>query len=497
MKVLLIEPPFYLFQDITPGAASFGLAMLAAMAERSGYKVKVFSPDLELSEVENEEDVITTFSDTAQKMARVKDRLDEILASFQPDVVGISFWTARVLFGLELAEHIKRTVPAIKTIAGGVHATILPEDMLQSGVIDYVIRGEGEFSFISLLQGIEKGGIVEESIDNLSFIDKQGAIVNNPIKYCDNLDDLPFPGYEHFIGYKKFDKNVFKSIMFSRGCPFNCNYCASYKIWSRKTRFHSPQYMVAMVKHINEKFGTDYFQFDDDTFTLKSEPVFEICRLIKKEQLRIKWHCDTRVECVSPELLAAMQDAGLETIAMGVESGDPEMRKIIRKTSSLEVTEQAFKIAAKCGINTRAYFMIGFPGETFAQASRTLDFVEKIKPDIPCISICIPYPGTDSYKIAVAMNSIEDTDSIDWSRYYHHSNINFSGKINAADWSSLLLRCDTIDRKARKRMLEKRVSSNLKNITLGKMLRRYKNNPATIPKDFRDLCTAVLGKFRA
>ncbi len=390
--MLLIEPPFYLFQDLSQGAASFGLAMLAAMADREGHNVKVYSPDLEQTAVNTTEDVITEFKDTDKKMSDVKNRLEQIVEDFQPDVVGISFWTARVLFGLELAKHIKKILPDINVIAGGIHATILPDDMLESGVIDYVIKGEGEFAFVSLLENIDKGILDMADIDNLSFINKDGSVVHNPIKYCDNLDALPFPGYEHFINYEKFDKNVFRSVMFSRGCPFDCNYCASYKLWSRKTRFHSPAYMVKMIKHIHQKFGTDFFQFDDDTFTLKKEPVFEICRMIKQEKLDIKWHCDTRVECVTHELLSAMKEAGLETVAMGVESGDVEVRKIIRKTSSLEATEKAFKIASECGLKTVGYFMIGFPGETYEAANRTLDLAEKLQPtlrsNLKCFLCC-------------------------------------------------------------------------------------------------------------
>ncbi len=492
MKVLLIEPPFYLFQDLSQGAASFGLAMLAAMADREGHNVKVYSPDLEQTAVNITEDVITEFKDTDKKMGDVKNRLEQIIEDFQPDVVGISFWTARVLFGLEMARHIKKVLPDIKVIAGGIHATILPEDMLESGAIDYVIRGEGEFAFVSLLKNIDKGMLDVKDIDNLSFIDKGGSVVHNPIKYCDDLDELPYPGYEHFINYEKFNKNVFRSVMFLRGCPFDCNYCASYKLWSRKTRFHTPVYIVKMLKHIHEKFGTDFFQFDDDTFTLRKEPVFEICRMIKQEKLDIKWHCDTRVECVSHELLSAMKEAGLETVAMGVESGDIEIRKIIRKTASLEATEKAFRIASEIGVNTVGYFMIGFPGETYEAANRTLDLVEKLQPDVPCVSICIPYPGTDCYQLAIEVGSTEDTDSIDWSRYYHHSNINFSGRINAEEWAALLARCNEIDLVARERKLAKAA----RKISINKVIKRYAERPYVIFSDFYRLFSMLIRKLK-
>jgi uncharacterized radical SAM superfamily protein len=497
MKVLLIEPPFYLFQDIQSGSASFGLAMLAAMASREGHDVEIFSPDFELPVQGKSEHVITKYENVDKKMNAVKKRLDEIMGSFKPDVVGISLWTARAKAGMELAGHVKEINPDIKIIGGGIHATLLPEELLGSGSIDFVIRGEGEFAFVSLLESIEKGKDPgEEEIDCLSFLDASGRAVHRPITYCQNLDELPFPGYEHFMGYEKFNKNVFRSVMFSRGCPFDCNYCASHLLWTRKIRFHTPSYMIRMIKHIYRRFGTEYLQFDDDTFTLKKDHVLEICRLIKKERLPIKWHCDTRVECVSPELLSEMKDAGLDAISMGVESGDPEVRKIIRKTSSLEATRNAFKVASESGIKTTGYFMIGIPGETYEQASRTLDLIEEIQPTYPCISICIPYPGTDSFKKAVEMGTIKSSDSIDWSMYYHHSNVNFSGKITDKQWESLLKRCTEIERYAAKRCEEERIKQTIKQITINKIISRYSKTPHFVFNDLYELISLFSSLFK-
>lgn len=482
MKILLIEPPFYLLQDIKSGSASLGLAMLAAVAHREGHEVKIFAPDLEFLASGKREGVITNYSGIDEKMSRVKLQLGEIMKSLQPDIVGISIWTARVMTSLELAKHIKSIDSRMIIVGGGVHSTIMPDDMLKSGLFDYLIRGEGEIAFTSLLHALQNGrDPKKENINCLSFIDGHGNFIHNPITYCDNLDGLTFPGYEHFINYEKFDKNAFKSIMYSRGCPFDCNYCASHKIWTRKTRAHSPSYIVRMIKHIHYKFGTTYFRFDDDTFTLKPGPVREICELLKHEKLPIKWCCDTRVECVTPELLLEMKEVGLDFISMGVESGDPDMRKKIRKNSSLEVTKKAFRIAADAGIFTNAYFMIGFPGETFEQANRTLDFIEELNPNYPCISVCIPYPGTDCYDIALEMGIIKQGEDSDWFRFYHHSNVNFSGRINEKEWDALLKRCERIEQKAMQRIEQER----LKKITIKEIISRYTGNPSLIFSDFK------------
>ena len=501
MKVLLIEPPFYLFQDIQSSTASLGLAMLAGQVSREGHDVKIFSPDLELPVQGKREQVITNHKNVEEKMSVVKDRLKEIIEHFQPAAIGISFWTARADAGMELAKYVKKITPKIIVVGGGIHATLLPEGLLKSGAIDFVVRGEGEFAFASLIKTLDLGqNPKNKKNDCLSFVNENGRIIHEPIAYCDSLDELPFPGYEHFLNYESFNKDVFRSIMFSRGCPFQCTYCASHKLWTRKVRFHTPSYMVAMVKHLHQKFGIEYFQFDDDTFTLKKKSVVDFCSLLKQEGLAIKWHCDTRVECVTKELLEVMRDAGLEAISMGVESGDIDVRKMIKKTSSLEATKKAFTVARNLGIMTRGYFMIGIPGETYEQASKTLDFVKEVNPDIPCVSICIPYPGTESFQVAQEMGTIKDSDSIDWSMCYHHSNINFSGNISEKEWKMLLSRCHDIELEARGKREGKTAKSTLmqikKDITIGKIMHRYLTQPANIFKDFNYIVSLVF-KIRA
>ena len=489
MKILLIEPPFYMLQGIQAWNASLGLAMLAAMANREGFETKVFSPDLEYNTKGKSESVITEYKNVDEKILLVKKRLDEILSSYQPEIIGVSLWTARANVGLELAAHAKDNNPHLTIIAGGIHPTILPKQVLNSKGIDYVIRGEGEFAFIALLKALkEKRTPTREYISGLSCIDDHGNDIHNEIVYCKKLDDLPFPGYEHFLNYKNFDPISFGSVMFSRGCPFKCTYCASHMLWTRRTRYHSPEYGFAALKHIYENFGTNWFRFDDDTFTLKKNLVKGICKYLQEEKLPIKWHCDTRVELVTYDLLQEMKDVGLETIAMGVESGDPEMRKIIRKTSSLEEIKRAFNIASEIGIRTVGYFMIGFPGETFQQAERTLDLIMELKPTIPCISICVPYPGTETFDKAVELGLINNINSIDWSMYYHHSNMNFSGMISDKDWNILLKRCAKIEEQLR-------LKRNLEDLTVGKLINRYIIKPQTIFKDVYKISNIIWKRF--
>jgi len=426
--------------------------MLAAVAARQGHQVQIYSPDFEMSRGGMPESVITEYDKVAERNATVKSRLEEIVESFKPDLAGISLWTARAGFGLELAGHIESLGLDIPVVAGGVHATILPEKVLnQNKAVDFVIRGEGEFAFAALLDSIEtRKDPREAEISGLSFR-RADRIIHYPVKYHDHLDDLPFPGYEYMLNYGRLSKNAFRSVMSSRGCPFRCNYCASSLLWSRQVRYHSPAYIVSMVKHLHQKFGTDHFRFDDDTFTINKQRVMEICGRLGQERLPITWQCDTRGELVTRELLGTMKKAGCVHIAMGVESADPVMRERIKKEASLEKVRAAFEMAADLGIDTTGYFMLGLPGETYSQASRTLDFAETVQPTNPCIGVFIPYPGTEAYQLAVEMGVMDDLDSLDFSTFYHHSNHNFSGGISEPEWFALLDRAGRIQRKAEKK----------------------------------------------
>jgi radical SAM superfamily enzyme YgiQ (UPF0313 family) len=180
MNILLIEPPFYLFQGTRGTSASYGLTMLAAVVSGMGHEVRVYAPDLEYPGEPAEIGVVSHISEYDKKAGAVTKRLREIITSFSPDVVGLSLLTARSGIGMHLAKTIRMENRDIITIAGGIHATMFPEKLLASGLFDYVVRGEGEVSFSKLVQGIARGALNTLDVPGLSYRDENDTPVHKP-----------------------------------------------------------------------------------------------------------------------------------------------------------------------------------------------------------------------------------------------------------------------------------------------------------------------------
>ncbi|RJQ27204.1 radical SAM protein [Candidatus Parcubacteria bacterium] len=468
MNVLLIEPPFYSLQEIKSGKASLGLAMLAGAIKEKGWEVSIYSPDLEFDNQAKSSEGVTTHIDHGY-FAYIKERLKFLLLKNKPDVVGISAWTARYNAGLRIARVIREICGTeIKIVMGGIHATMFPEETLGNMDIDYIIVGEGEGAFIELLEHLKWRSLTfSNGIRNLYYRDKNGAIRNTGSAFIENLDSLPMPAYDKYLNYQKIDPNIFGSILSARGCPFLCTYCASNIIWSRKVRFHSPKYIFGLLEYIYQNFGTRIFRFNDDTFNLNRNRLFQICRLLKDADLPIEWEADIRGDLADYETLNVMRDAGCVQVNIGVETADEIILKQVRKNLDLNKVKRAFKICKEINIKTTGYFMIGFPGETEIQVNKTLSLIKELNPDNPIISIFIPYPGTEAYEMAVR-DGIMDHASMDWDHFFHHSEkANYSGSISDERWKKLISKAEQL----RKRI---RLKNRLKNkISQTNLLDRY------------------------
>jgi len=498
MNILLIEPPFYLFQGIGGNNASYGLKMLAATVSEQGHVVKVYSPDLEYSGESTGAGIVATITGYDEKAKEVTERLIDIVSSFSPDVVGVSLLTARADIGMSLAEAVRRKNPDITIVAGGIHATMFPGELLASGVFDYVIRGEGEVAFPELVEAIARGDDPREGeIPGLSFVDEKGNIAHNQIHYMPDIDSLPLPVHEHFINYETYPENAFQSVMFSRGCPYDCGFCASHLIWTRRVRYHSPEYFVDLVSYLNDRYGMRKFRFNDDTYMTHRKKTAQINRLLIQKGLSIEWFCSGRVELVNHEILSDMQAAGLTSIGFGVESADEEIRKKIRKTAPLDVVESAFRTADDLGIHTLGYFMIGLPGETYEKAQRTLDFIERIRPSDPVISIFTPYPGTALYDEVRDRGLLPETDSPGWDGFYHQSGMNFTGEMTDDQWERTIARAEDIHDRASRWREEKLTRGLVRRFTVKKALGRYRESPGAIVGDVLRVLSLIRGRIAA
>lgn len=327
-------------------------------------------------------------------------KIEKTLLEKKPDVIGFSILQANRWGGIEIARIAKQIDPQVKIVFGGVSATFLWEHFLTHfAEIDFVVIGEGEYTFLNLIRYLAKDDDVHpDDIRGIAFR-KDGKIVRSePAEPIHDLDQLPVPA-QYF---------EYQHLSLTRGCPGKCNFCGSPEFWGPKVRFHSTDYFVDELERLYHK-GITFFYFSDDTFSINKDRVVEICKKILKRKIKIVWVAIARVDHMNAELLAWMRKAGCIQISYGVESGSPKIRAALNKKIRTADIEKAFDITLQYGILPRAYFIYGCPGESHATIRETIDLISRIKPLVIHFFVLSIFPGTALYsKLKQNLNITDD-----------------------------------------------------------------------------------------
>jgi len=313
----------------------------------------------------------------------------ETLADKKPDVIGFSILHANRWGGIEIARIAREIHQDVKIVFGGIGATFLWEHFLTHfNEIDFIVRGEGEYTFLDLVKCIEdEADVCLKDIRGIAFR-KDGAVIKTEnAEAIHNLDALPNPA-------KYF---TYQHVAATRGCPGKCTFCGSPQFWGTKVQFHSPNYFVEQLELLYKK-GITFFYFSDDTFTIKKDHVIETCKKIIEKELKITWVAISRVNYVNAEILYWMRKAGCTQISYGVESGSESIRnRILNKNIKTDQIKKAFDLTTRHGILARAYFIYGSPGETWDTIDETIALIREIKPLSIIFYILDIFPGTALY----------------------------------------------------------------------------------------------------
>jgi anaerobic magnesium-protoporphyrin IX monomethyl ester cyclase len=331
------------------------------------------------------------------------------LKQTRPRIVGFSCMTPHIKNGAMLARLVKSHFPEMCTVLGGVHGSAIPEQTLQEfPEFDIVVLGEGEQTLVDLYNNALQNRFAH--VPGIAYIDhQQGICLNERRPFIENLDEIPFPDRQlvnidnyrksHVSrGHSRQTKRI-AEIMCSRGCPYDCIFCASKVVHSRRVRFRSPQNIIAEMEHLLTRYHIEHFSFLDDTFTLRKDILSPVCQYMG--QKKVSFDAYTRVNEIDEEKLQLMIAGGCKKISFGIESGSPRILKKIKKSITVEQIEKAFMMARKTGLHTtEATFMIGcHPDETLEDMVMTKDLIYRLKPDIMVVNISIPYPGTELNRI--------------------------------------------------------------------------------------------------
>ncbi len=369
-NVLLLFPKF---QDgFVMGKVPLGLAYIASYLEKHGHYVEAYNL-------------------VVDKMAQID------FAKF--DYVGITCLTAFISHVRTLADHIREKNPKIKIIVGGPHPSMKMKDTLEiTKNIDFVIAGEGE---TPMLQLVESKDPKSEKIPGVYFWNTEDVMVGEPYKPVNNLDELPYPNQRMFDHGNLEKQNPFRSIQASRGCPFGCFNCQPYLRKLFSFRLRSPQSVVDEMTFLQKEYGQNYFGFVDSEFPISKKWFLEFVDLIEKNKLDMKFHCNAFSKLIDEEILEGYKRMNITRLAIGVESGNQYVvDEVLNKRINLEYTKKVFELAAKHGINTHAYFMIGIPGESLENMQETMDYAVNLAANTLEFNILTPWPGTRFYELA-------------------------------------------------------------------------------------------------
>lgn len=408
LDCLLINPPFVFPDGFYSGQRALdpplGLMALAASVRHAGYSVRIFDCNAQFSDTDME------FEDFFRREFHL--RYSHIR------FIGMTTTTPTINASFRLAKACKNFFPGAKVILGGAHASFVPDESLNRAEVDFVCIGEGEDTLNALLEGKNPRQI--NGLAYREFENGQNHIVKNPPRSrLRNLDDLPLPAYDlldlpmyrPIIG--NFKRLPAMLMTTSRGCPWSCNFCRRPvgKTWT----YRSAQSLYSEMRHLSETYGIRDITFMDDVFTVHRGRVFELCELLVRSPIDIRWKCFARVDIVTPEMLKRMKQAGCWGIMYGVENFDQDILNAIDKGIEVDQIFSAVRWAKDAGLEINVCMMVGNPGDTEKGIERNIDLVKKMSPDTLSLAILTPFPGHAIYNEMMRQDRIL---TYDWDVYY-------------------------------------------------------------------------------
>lgn len=340
-------------------------------------------------------------ADTYAEGLTVDQSVERIL-SFCPDILGVTFTSNNVMETCQLVMAVKRARPSVKTVCGGIHATMFDDLLLKEvSELDYVLRGEGDRSFPELCERLLEGKDVE-SLPGLSFR-QHNEIVRGEPQLIEDLDDIPFPDRSllsselyatQWYGYK-FPKlpGWITTIFSSRGCPFGCTFCSMVKFFGRKFRARSAQNIFQELKLIRQQ-GFKLVIFFDDNFTVDSGRVQELCEMLIQAKLGLRFGFAGSLHLLPETTLMLMQKAGFDLAFIGVESGSDKVLSFYKKPAKRKALAAAVLRAKKAHMFVIASFIAGAPVEDETDFQQTLDFIMEVKPTFCDVNPLMVHPGS-------------------------------------------------------------------------------------------------------
>jgi len=379
MKVTLIYPGITEcgFDSLKGNEGSWmnhGLAIISAALKNKGHEVNL----IDLRRLKGWE----------HYRQAVKDDFGEI--------AGITMMSVDYDVSVRAAKIIKEIKPTAKVFVGGPHPSICPDELEGLQSIDCVVRGEAEITFPGLLDDMANGKSLPKVVEGCR---------------PDNLDESPWADRDLFESQEEpfvpFLKPPFVTLIASRGCKYNCNYCqpAERIMFGKKVRRRSVKNVINELKYLDNRYHFNSFMIHDDCLTEDRQWVMEFCRQYKAEGFTQPFVAQSRADiiCKHRDMVKALCEAGLKLFIIGFESGSDRILKFLRKGCTRAQNLEAARICKKLGIKIWANYMLGLPTESKEEVLETLSMLKQIGPYHCSPAFYTPHPGSDLFAMGKKM----------------------------------------------------------------------------------------------
>jgi len=406
MRILLLKPISDTYYVIQP---NLGLGYLGTIMLEKGHDVSILDAGKENLKWDD-------FS------TRIKEK--------KYDIIGFQMFTHEALLVKRHIDIIKKYSPETIVIVGGAHISGDPEDTMKFlNNIDFGFVGEAEIGverFLSLQKQDYSNSKLLTEIPNLAWR-QNGKIIINPKRSFENLDKIKYPAW-HLMPPSSYPvaphgtfckKTYVAPIIISRGCPFQCTFCAGHLVTGWNLRYRSLENVVEEIKILHLNYGVREIHIEDDNFTLKREYVVNFCNAMIKLRLDIAFALPNgvKVDTFDEEMLKLMWKAGFYSIALGIESGNDRVLKLMKKNLSKDIIKEKIDLIKKLTkINLTGFFLIGYPGETESEILDTIAFAKSLKIDKASFMFVMPLPGSKLWDIYKSKHKQE----IDWQDFFYY-----------------------------------------------------------------------------
>ena len=440
MRVTLIRTPsiFPRFQATIVQCPPLGLAYVAAAARAAGHEVTIV--DAVGEALDSSKWLDARFRILGLTKEEIVERIDPAAEAIAVSCMFSQDWP----YVRELLALVRARFPHAPIIAGGEAINALPEFVLGESAVDHCVLGEGEETFVELLDALQAGRPATEVPGLVTRDPATGAPVHTPPRTrIGSPDQLPYPAWDllpiesYLAQGKGFGVNRGRSmpIMATRGCPYRCTFCSSPSMWTTRWVAREPVAVLDEIRFAIDRYQAENFDFYDLTAIIKKQWIVQFCNLVIQSGLKFTWQLPTgtRSEAIDEEVAELLYESGCRNMTYAPESGSIDELTRIKKKVSLPNMRRSMRGCVVRGINVKTNIVLGFPGQTRRDVYETMRFLVSLAllgVRDTMVSLFSPYPGSETYRQLVAEGKLPPPGD-----EYFYSLISYHNFASGRSWS--------------------------------------------------------------